>query len=103
MQANARNKRLLFDGIDQLVDRAIAYFGKALEFAYQKLENFERTQEGAGKNIIILGPGCGLKLGGTYLYLKTKEMLPTSNKSILLRIKIAGSGGAGTVESYLFY
>ena len=38
MQANARNKRLLFDGIDQLVDRAIAYFGKALEFVYQKLD-----------------------------------------------------------------
>ena len=45
VQANARNKRLLFDGIDQLQDRAIAYFGKALEFAYEKLENFEPTRE----------------------------------------------------------
>ena len=49
-------KRLLFDGIDQLVDRAIALFEKALEFAYQKLESFERTkgpnEEGAGKGEI---------------------------------------------------
>ena len=49
-------KRLLFDGIDQLVDRAIALFEKALEFAYQKLESFERTkgpnEEGAGKREI---------------------------------------------------
>ena len=53
VQANARNKRLLFDGIDQLNDRAIAYFGKALEFAYEKLENFEdnrgSNQDGAGR------------------------------------------------------
>ena len=53
VQANARNKRLLFDGIDQLQDRAIALFEKALHFAYQNLESFERTkesnQEGAGK------------------------------------------------------
>merc|ERR1712223_1639134 len=60
VQANARNKRLLFDGIDQLVDRAIAYFGKALEFAYQKLENFERTQEGADcHKLIMILSDCG--------------------------------------------
>ena len=34
VQANARNKRLLFDGIDMLVDRNIASYSKALKFAY---------------------------------------------------------------------
>ena len=34
VQANARNKRLLFDGIDMLVDRNIASYSQALEFAY---------------------------------------------------------------------
>ena len=45
VQANARNKRLLFDGIDQLVDRNIASFGQALNFAYTHLEDFEGQRE----------------------------------------------------------
>lgn len=45
VQANARNKRLLFDGIDGLRDRNIASFRQALDFAYRHLESFEREKE----------------------------------------------------------
>jgi hypothetical protein len=45
VQANARNKRLLFDGIDQLADRNIASYSKALEFAYTELEVYDRDKE----------------------------------------------------------
>lgn len=45
VQANARNKRLLFDGIDLLVDRNIASFRQALDFAYRHLESFENTRD----------------------------------------------------------
>lgn len=45
VQANARNKRLLFDGIDQLVDRNIASYSQALKFAYTELESFDRDKD----------------------------------------------------------
>ena len=44
VQANARNKRLLFDGIDSLIDHHVASYSRALEFAYTALEDFEATR-----------------------------------------------------------
>lgn len=44
VQANARNKRLLFDGIDALTDHQIANYGQALEFAYEEFKTFEREE-----------------------------------------------------------
>ncbi len=46
-KANSRNKRLLFDGIDSLVDHNIARYDLALEFAYDELDNFdaERSEQ----------------------------------------------------------
>ena len=57
VQANARNKRLLFDGIDALVDRDIARADHALEFAFEQLENFDREkpeQEGSDCHKLIM-------------------------------------------------
>ncbi len=48
VQANSRNKRLLFDGIDALTAHDIADYGRALEFAYKELEDFQRFEEGGG-------------------------------------------------------
>lgn len=44
VQANSRNKRLLFDGIDNLVDHQIANYSQALEFAYEAHIEFEETR-----------------------------------------------------------
>ncbi|XP_059090756.1 voltage-dependent calcium channel subunit alpha-2/delta-2-like isoform X2 [Tigriopus californicus] len=44
VQANSRNKRLLFDGIDNLVDHQIANYSQALEFAYKAHEAFEQNR-----------------------------------------------------------
>ena len=44
VQANARNKRLLFDGIDSLVDHHVASYSRALEFAYSALEEFDGSR-----------------------------------------------------------
>ena len=44
VQANARNKRLLFDGIDTLVDHHVASYSRALEIAYTAFEDFEGTR-----------------------------------------------------------
>ena len=46
VQANSRNKRLLFDGIDRLVDHQIASYADALEFAYTEHERFDEEREG---------------------------------------------------------
>ncbi|XP_071749131.1 voltage-dependent calcium channel subunit alpha-2/delta-2 isoform X14 [Lepeophtheirus salmonis] len=45
VQANSRNKRLIFDGIDQLEARYIASYTDGLNFAYDNFEQFERTKE----------------------------------------------------------
>ena len=45
VQANSRNKRLLFDGIDRLVAHQIASYGDALEFAYKEHEKFDEERE----------------------------------------------------------
>lgn len=57
VQANTRNKRLLFDGIDLLADRHIASFTDALDFAYRNLEEFEGMrdpQDGADCHKLIM-------------------------------------------------
>ena len=47
--ANTRNKQLLFDGIDELEARYVASYSKALDFAFNELQNFNnRTDEVGG-------------------------------------------------------
>ena len=45
VQANTRNKRLLFDGIDQLEARFVANYSEGLEFAYDALETFSSERD----------------------------------------------------------
>lgn len=58
VQANSRNKRLLFDGIDRLVAHQIASYGEAVEFAYREHERFEEEkrskEEGANCHKLIM-------------------------------------------------
>ena len=49
MIANTRNKQLLFDGIDELEARYVASYSKALDFAFNELQNFNnRTDQDGG-------------------------------------------------------
>ncbi len=52
VQANSRNKQLLFDGIDQLVDHHIARYDEALSFAFEQHIKFEEEKEEQVPDII---------------------------------------------------
>jgi hypothetical protein len=57
VQANSRNKRLLFDGIDKLVDLQIADYGDALTFAFDQFQRFEgerRAEDGANCHKLVM-------------------------------------------------
>lgn len=87
VQANARNKRLLFDGIDQLEDRYIASFRDALEYAYTKLEDFDAERdEHEGSNchklIMIFSDG------GTENPSKILQVYTNSSRGIISQTRI---------------
>ena len=87
VQANARNKRLLFDGIDQLEDRYIASFRDALQYAYTKLENFDAQRdqhEGSNchKLIMIFSDG------GTENPSKILQVYTNSSRGIISQTRI---------------
>ena len=89
VQANARNKRLLFDGIDQLVDRNIASFGQALDFAYSHLEEFEATRQDQDQ----LGSDCHKLImifsdGGTENPSKILDIYTNSSREITANARI---------------
>ena len=87
VQANARNKRLLFDGIDQLEDRYIASFRDALQYAYTKLEDFDaQRDEHEGSNchklVMIFSDG------GTENPSKILQVYTNSSRGIISQTRI---------------
>ena len=57
VQANSRNKRLLFDGIDDLSANGIASYANAVTFGYEQLEEFGREGADCHKIVMIFSDG----------------------------------------------
>jgi len=87
VQANARNKRLLFDGVDALADKDVAKYDEALNFAYEKLEEFsEERGEGANCHKLVML----FSDGGTDFPAEVVEKY--KNKSINGKLKCSAGG-----------